>query len=288
MNPEVDARSECKPDAKRDSAQPQDRAEPSADVKSCCARLYESDLVRLLLGGSFHPGGLRLTSKLGELLKVTRESRVLDVACGKGTSVIHLADTLGCEVVGVDYSEENVRQAAEAAQERGIAPRARFERGDSEQLRFDNASFDAIICECAFCTFPDKVAAAAEFVRVLRPGGRVGLSDIVRARELPPELKNLMSWLACIADARPAEEYAALLIDAGLQVDCIETHDNALVEMVHQIQGRLLGLEIAVGLKKLEIPGVDFGSAKELAQAALHAVRQRQLGYALIIAQLAL
>ena len=257
---------------------------PEQDLKSCCARLYESDIVRLLLGESFHPGGLKLTSRVGELLKLQPHSRVLDVACGKGTSAIHIAETFGSEVVGVDYSADSVQQANESADERGVADRAQFRRGDSERLPFDDGSFDAIICECAFCTFPDKAMAAAEFARVLKPGGRVGLSDITRVRELPPQLNTLMAWLACIADARPAGEYTSLLEVAGLRPDCIEVCDDALVEMVRQIQGKLLGLEIAVGLKKLELPGVDFSNAKELAGAVLSAVRQRQLGYAIVTA----
>src|SRR5437762_10500966 len=105
LKPEEHERSECK----RDSAQ------PVTDVKSCCARLYESDIVRLLLGDSFHPGGLNLTSRLGKLLKLGPASRVLDVASGKGSSALHLADRFGCEVAGIEYSAENVHQANEAA-----------------------------------------------------------------------------------------------------------------------------------------------------------------------------
>ena len=56
------------------------------ELKSCCAQLYENDVVQLLLGDSFHPGGLGLTSTLGETLRLTEDSRVLDVASGKGAS----------------------------------------------------------------------------------------------------------------------------------------------------------------------------------------------------------
>jgi SAM-dependent methyltransferase len=255
------------------------------DAKSCCARLYEDDFVRLLLGESFHPGGLKLTSRLGQLLRLGRHSRVLDVACGNGASAIHIAETFGCEVTGLDYSEENVKKAAELAMRRGIGRHAHFERGDSERMPFDDLSFDAIICECAFCTFPDKTAAAREFFRVARPGGHVGLSDITRAVTLPPELNSLISWVACIADAKPAEEYARLLRDAGFQVDAIESYDSALKEMVHQIRMRLLGIEVAVALEKMKLPSIDLKAAKQLSRSSLHAISQHQLGYAVITAQ---
>src|SRR5581483_3728290 len=157
--------------------------------------------------------------------------------------------SFGCEVVGVDYGGDNVRQAREAATAKGLGGRVRFEQGDAERLPFD----DATICECAFCTFPDKRAAAREFARVLKPGGRVGMSDLTRAAgDLPKELDTLLAWVACIADAQSVESYADFLAQAGLRVDCVEPHDEALTEMVNQIRMKLHGAEIMVGLKKME------------------------------------
>jgi arsenite methyltransferase len=252
-------------------------------VKSCCARLYESDYVKLLLGDSFHPGGVKLTVRLGEVLRLAPQSRVLDVASGKGTSAIHLAETFGCEVVGVDYGKENVREANEIAAAKGLAGRVWFDQGDAERLPFDDATFDAIICECAFCTFPDKPVAAREFARVLKKGGRVGLSDLTRAAgQLPPELDTLLAWVACIADAQPLESYAEFLSRAGFAVEVREPHDEALTDMVNQIRMKLLGTEIMVGLKKMELPGVDFAQAKAMAASALEAIKQGKLGYAIV------
>ena len=256
----------------------------SDELKSCCAQLYENDVVRLLVGDSFHPGGLNLTSTLGETLKLTEDSRVLDVASGKGTSALHLSKRFGCEVVGIDYSADNVQTANESAERQGLQDRVEFEEGDSERLPFEGESFDAIICECAFCTFPDKAAAAGEFHRVLKPGGRVGLSDITRKEQLPGELRSLMAWVACIADAQPVEGYTQLLTGAGFRIDGIVPHDEALTEMVQKIRMKLFGLEIAVGLKKLELPGIDFTNAKDMVNRALAAINRGQLGYAIVSA----
>lgn len=253
-------------------------------IKSCCARLYESDFVRLLLGESFHPGGVRLTTRLGELLELHPATRVLDVASGRGASALHLATEFGCEVIGIDYSSENVRQATQSAKERNLSDRVRFFQGDSESLQFEDASFDAIICECAFCTFPNKPAAAREFARVLRPGGRFGMSDMTRSAPLGKELTDLMAWIACIADARPVEDYRSQLSAAGFVVEDIELHNEALVEMLQDIRAKLFGLEIAVGLNKLDLPGVDFTTAKTMASAAASAIEQGDLGYAIVCA----
>lgn len=253
-------------------------------TKQCCARLYESDLARILLGDSFHPGGLKLTERLGEVLGLAPESRVLDVACGKGTSAVFLAERFGCEVLGVDYSGKNVEHAREQVASMGVSARVHFERADAEALPVPDSTLDAVVCECAFCTFPNKAAAAREFVRVLRPAGRVGLSDLTRGPVLPTELEGLFAWLACIADARPVESYAACLRDAGLVVQDAEQHDEALTEMVDQVRRKLLGAEIMVGLKRLELPGVDFSTAKQMAQSALAAIRDGRLGYVVISA----
>jgi ubiquinone/menaquinone biosynthesis C-methylase UbiE len=211
--------------------------------------------------------------------------RVLDVASGKGESAIFLARTFGCEVVGIDFGTANVREAGDRALATGPAALVSFRQGDAEKIDFPDASFDAVVCECAFCTFPNKPAAASEFARVLRPGGRVALSDLTRSTTLPPELTGLLAWIACIADARPVDEYAAYLRGAGLTAIEIESHDEALAEMVRDIQGKLLGAELMSKLNKLDLEGVDFAQAKALARAAADAVRVKTLGYALIAGQ---
>src|SRR5438128_1438787 len=124
-----------------------------AELKQCCANLYESDFGTLLLGDSFHPGGLKLTERLGHLLQLGPHSRVLDVASGRGTSAIFFAERFGCEVVGLDYGWQNVERSNAEASERGLSTRVRFEQADAESLPSPDAAFDVVICECAFCTF---------------------------------------------------------------------------------------------------------------------------------------
>jgi SAM-dependent methyltransferase len=208
----------------------------------------------------------------------------LDVASGKGESAIFIARRFGCEVTGIDFGPQNVAEATRCAAEAGLGDRIHFRRGDAEQILCSGGSFDAVICECAFCTFPDKGAAAAEFARVLKSTGKVGLSDLSRSGPLPTELEGLFAWVACIADARPVNEYVDYLETAGLGKPQIEYHDEALAEMVRDIQGRLLGAEIMVKLNKLAVPGLDLSQAKEMARAAADAVRSGSLRYSLITA----
>ncbi len=256
-------------------------------TKACCANLYASDWAGLLLGESFHPGGLALTERLGGLLGLTADSRVLDLAAGRGTSALHLARVFGCHVVGVDYSPENVALAQEAAGGDALTQRVEFFVGDAERLTaFADETFDAVVCECAYCTFPDKTAAAREIARVLRPGGLFGLSDLMRSGVLPPELGGLLAWVACIADALPIARYVADCEDAGLRVEQVEEHNQALAELVFQIRGRLVSAELLAKLGRLELPKAvsDFQQAKVLARRAAEAVQAGVLGYGLIIA----
>ncbi|BCL77783.1 class I SAM-dependent methyltransferase [Ktedonobacteria bacterium brp13] len=256
-------------------------------VKSCCADVYQSDWARLLLGDSFHPGGTALTEYLGTLLQLGPGQRVLDVAAGQGTSAIHLAQRFGCTVLGIEYSSLAVERANQAAQTANVAHLVTFEQGDAERLPVPAASFDVVLCECAFCTFPNKAVAASEFRRVLKAGGRVGLSDLTRMGEVPEELQGLLAWIACIADAQPIENYERYLSATGLSIQRVEQHNEALSELVREIQGKLLGTELLVKLKKLHLPDeIDFAQAKTMVKAASTAIQAQRFGYAIVTAEL--
>jgi ubiquinone/menaquinone biosynthesis C-methylase UbiE len=251
-------------------------------IKACCVALYESDWATLLLGDSYHPGRLQLTERLGTMLDLQPGHIVLDVASGLGTSAIYLAQRFGCQVVGVDFSGQIVDRANANAAEAGISQLVQFKQGDAERLPFEDGSFDALICECAFCTFPSKPQAASQFARVLRPGGRIGLSDLTRSAPLPPELDTLLAWVACIADAQPMEEYTSILSQAGFSMGPPELHDEALAELINEVRGKLLVAELMVNLKKLEVPDwIDFDQVGRLAQITAETVNQGKLGYAL-------
>src|SRR5262249_6612605 len=255
-----------------------------------CADMYAGDWAQLLLGDSLHPGGAAMTERLGDLLGLGPGARVLDVASGRGGSAIHLARHFGCSVLGVDYGARNAGRARDdAARDDGaraaLRGRVSFSAGDAERLPCADGTFDAVVCECAFCTFPDKAAAAAEMGRVLRPGGVAGLADLVRRAPLPPGLDDQLAWMACIAGARPAGEYVRHLEVAGLDLVTLEDHDEALVELVRLVRRRLLGAEVVARLKRIQLPGVDFARARDMARAAERAVLDGKLGYVLILAR---
>jgi arsenite methyltransferase len=259
--------------------------QPDEELKACCADLYSSEFTTWLLGDSFHPGGLSLTRRLGELLKLGPGDHVLDVASGRGTSAIELAEWFGCRVTGVDFGEANVAAAREAARKSPAEDLTTFLTGDAEQLPLDAGIFDAVICECSLCTFPNKSAAAHEFFRVLRPGGRMGLSDLTRNGPLPVELNSVIGTIICVANACPTEDYQTLLTTAGLQVDRVEKHDDALMRLVAEMRTRLLAGNIITRTQGLNLPDIDFDYAQTTARRAAEAVADETLGYSLLIAR---
>jgi arsenite methyltransferase len=259
--------------------------DPAAELaKRCCAAAYSGDVVAMVLGESYHPGGLDLTRALLSHLELRPGQRVLDVASGRGASALLVATEHPVDVDGVDLSPGNVDHANTAAHDAGLGSRVRFHLGDAERMPFGEGLFDAAVCECAFCTFPDKPAAADELARVLRRGGRLGITDVTVAPPvLSGDLAGLAGWVACLADARPLEEYSSILAAAGLHTVHTERHDAALARMVEEIDARLRALRmIRATVPALE--RVDLDRALDLCAQAAAAVRDGVAGYALLVA----
>jgi SAM-dependent methyltransferase len=263
-------------------------------IKICCATFYQSGAVRMLLGDVLHPGGLALTQHLGESIGLGPHDRVLDVACGRGASAICLAHLFGCHVTGLDYGPENIAAAESQAIDRGLAHLTAFRRGDAEGLPFGDGVFDAVISECSFCTFPDKATAADEMARVLRPGGRLGLTDMTVSGPPPDDILSLLSWVACVSGAAASEDYAATLRGAGFIDFVIEDHQDALLATVTEARRRFLGVELAMGLGRVSgltklaeaLDGLDLNEAKRLAGRVVRLIDDGLLGYVLITAEM--
>ena len=252
------------------------------EAKACCARTYQQDIVALILGDSYHPGGLALTRRLAQKLDIQPGQRVLDVASGPGTTAFLLASEFGAQVDGVDLGDRAVAMAGAKARDRGLAEQVRFHVGDAEKLPFEDETFDAVVSECAFCTFPDKPTAAAEMARVLKPGGKVGITDVaLDQNRLAEELRSLAGWVACLADARPLDEYVAILAAAGLESTYTESHDEGLAAMIEQIDARLVAFKIA---KLPAIEEIDFDLARRRTALAAQAVTDGIAGYKLLVA----
>jgi arsenite methyltransferase len=148
-------------------------------------------------------------------------ARVLDLGSGSGTdsfAAAHLVGPTG-QVTGIDMTDE---QRAKADRLRAGATHIRFVPGRLEDLPFDDASFDVIISNGVVNLCPDKARVFAEAARVLAPGGRLAVADIVATRPLPETVtRNADLWSACIGGAAPETDYRAAIDAAGLAIDTV-------------------------------------------------------------------
>jgi SAM-dependent methyltransferase len=257
----------------------------AAEIKACCAAAYGSEAIRWLLGDRLHPGGAELTDRLIDALAVGPAALVVDVACGPGASALQAATRTGCRVVGVDLSPECIERASAAALAAGVDGRVRFVVGDAERLPLADSDADGVLCECALCTFPDKATAAGEFARMLRPGGKLALADMTAERDrLPQALRSLDGWIACVSDARPLGEIAALLADAGLEVIASERCDEVLHALVDRADTRLRFARVLGADGPPELSG-SIERARTVVSAAREAIADHALGYGTVIAR---
>ncbi len=214
---------------------------PAQAAASCCTAFYEQDWVQQIAGGEFHPGGADLTRRTVEAMRLDPGARLLDLACGSGSSSLMLAADSTYRLTAADRSRRNLEAAARHAAERRIPPaRLGFYQAEAAQLPFRNGTFDGILSECAFSLYRNKPAVLAEMRRVLKPGGRLGLTDMAVERELPPDLAAAAAPWTCLADTPDAAGYQRLFEDGGYRLAEYRDESGALREMLGTIKRHLL------------------------------------------------
>ncbi len=142
---------------------------------------------------------------------------VVDLGCGGGLDVLLASPKVGPagKAIGIDMTPEMIDRARRNAAKAGIS-NVEFHLATIDNLPLASASADCVISNCVINLAPNKAAVFREIFRVLKPGGRVAVSDIALKKELPAELaSDLMAYVGCIAGAIPIEEYRRGLIDAG-------------------------------------------------------------------------
>jgi SAM-dependent methyltransferase len=158
------------------------------------------------------------------LIELKPGETVLDLGSGGGIDVLLSARRVGPagKAYGLDMTEDMLALARENRRQAGVE-NVEFLKGEMENIPLPGASVDVVISNCVINLSADKGRVLREAFRVLKPGGRFAVSDVVVRGEVPERVRgNMLLWVGCIAGALEEREYAAKLAEAGFAGISIE------------------------------------------------------------------
>lgn len=196
-----------------------------------------------------HLGGQQATDELVELCHIGAHTYVLDIGCGVGITPCHIAKANGCRVVGVDLREAMVIRAWQRAKREGVGALVEFRVADARDMPFDDATFDAVVCESVLAFLPEREKAVSEFVRVTKPGGYVGVSESTWIKDPTAELRaEVTASFGGNLDVQSPEEWQALLEAGGLKDIVARTNE---ITVGSEFSNRIKRLGGAKGMARL-------------------------------------
>ncbi len=209
-----------------------------------------------LLGAvdEFHMGGRPATKALAAALAPAPGAKLLDLGCGIGGTARWLAAACAIEVEGVDLTPEFVAVGQALTRELGLEGQVRLRQGNVLALPFPAESFDAAVMLHVGMNIADKAALFAEVARVLRPGGRFAVYDVMRLG--PGELSFPLPWAGGpeVSFLATPDDYRAALVGAGFTVLSEEDRREMALEMFRAMKRRIaeagpppLGLHLVMG-----------------------------------------
>ena len=177
------------------------------------------------IGTTKHMGGFETTKELVELCHISGGTCVLDVGCGVGATACYLAKEYGCRVVGVDLRESMVALSDERAQREEVADLVEFRVADAQDLPFEDAQFDVILCESVATFIEDKQRVVEELARVVKSGGYVGFNEEIWLETPPAEIITHVRRTWEVKPSIPtADDWRQMLKDAGLRDVFVKTY----------------------------------------------------------------
>ncbi len=186
-----------------------------------------------------HPGGLKATKKLVNSLEIESKTKVLDIACGKGSTAFYLVEKYGCQVVGIDISEELIQEANKTCKKKGLTDKVKFLVGDAMNLPFDDNQFDAAISQGILVFVDDKTKTIDEASRVLKNGGKAGWIELSWKKEPNKEfLDKVFSILRayCLKNASTYEGWKKVFERANVHKLSVIKGENILSSLFDSLK----------------------------------------------------
>jgi ubiquinone/menaquinone biosynthesis C-methylase UbiE len=170
-----------------------------------------------------------------QMLRLSAADHVLDVGCGSGGPALFLAREIGCHVTGIDVDEAGLRSGEKLARQHGLTEKVVFRHADVAQpLPFPDNQFDALVSLDALCHFPERNRPFAEWCRILRPGGRLLVTDPVVVTGLVTKDELARRSSTGHFEFCPSEVNERLLREAGFELESVED----VTENEAQVSGR--------------------------------------------------
>lgn len=166
---------------------------------------------------TFEEAMVQMTDQMIQRLDPDPGDRILDVGCGNGTPALHLARERQVEVVGISVSARQVARGNQSARDAGLADRVRFEQVDAMHLPYDDSSFDHAWALESMLHMPEKTQVLTQVARVLRPGGRFPIADMVYKDPDPAQPRTAtVSDTTIYASLTKISDYPDIIRTAGL------------------------------------------------------------------------
>jgi len=171
---------------------------------------------------------------------------VLDLGSGGGIDVFLAAKKVGKagKVIGVDMTQEMLNRAKASALEHGYI-NVEFRSGEIENLPVETGTVDVIISNCVINLAPDKLKVFQEAYRVLKPDGRLMVSDLVTEGTLPEDVKNSFdAWAGCIAGALEKSDYLKKISEAGFKNVKIVSQKSYTIDVSPELRGKIVSIQV--------------------------------------------
>ena len=180
------------------------------------------------------------------LASLTEGETVLDLGSGGGIDVFLASKKVGPQgkVIGVDMTEEMLSRAKSAALKHGYE-NVEFRLGEIEALPIEDSSIDVIISNCVINLAPDKLKVFKESYRVLKPKGRLMVSDLVTEGYLPEAVRNSFdAWAECIAGALEKNEYLDKIKQAGFKNIKVVSRKPYTIDVSQELKGKITSIQV--------------------------------------------